>query len=435
MGAPSYNVEKRKRVIRNASLIFLIIIILLTFFSKTISNFMLPVVECKNAYNGRLDTSIDTTGELKVLNTYKVTAYGAWVVKSVEVKESSTVKKGDVLAFVDREDVMLDLEMKEIDVLNSENELVTYRDGYQGIDLAAYEDAAAEARNDVLEQKENLDVVNMLYENGADSLKSIKDAQNKLAAANKNYEEKMKTIEIKKAEKDINEAEYRRSLGIRTRELELKKNELQKLKENIPQNGEIRSNLDGKVEKVLVEAGSVTAPGQVIFEMSDSNRKFNVQFKLNSRKARFIGIGDSIMVTAETPENVQLDGRITVMEYLPQEDMYQFTCTLDLSDEQKGISFDDRQRVQVTAVKIDDAMSVLVPNSSVYEGQGGNCYMFVLKERKGILGDETYVEMITIEATDSDDTNTAISGISEPDANVVVNSTKALEDGMQVKVE
>ena len=60
--------------------------------------------------------------------------------------------------------------------------------------------------------------------------------------------------------------------------------------------------------------------------------------------------------------------------------------------------------------------------------------MFVLKERYGALGKEHYVEAVKISVIEQDDFHSAITGALSPQDKVVSMSTKALEDGAQVKL-
>lgn len=69
---------KKKKIVRNAAIIFITVVVLLTFFSKTINNFLLPEVEYGSPRSGTLTKEITAQGEVIPLKTETVNAYGSW---------------------------------------------------------------------------------------------------------------------------------------------------------------------------------------------------------------------------------------------------------------------------------------------------------------------------------------------------------------------
>ncbi|UWV46697.1 hypothetical protein N1236_14290 [Acetivibrio thermocellus] len=59
--------------------------------------------------------------------------------------------------------------------------------------------------------------------------------------------------------------------------------------------------------------------------------------------------------------------------------------------------------------------------------------MFVVKQREGVLGIENYVEQREVEILEKDDFNCAIEASIEDNEEIVVNASKPLADGMQVR--
>ncbi|MCH5192951.1 MAG: hypothetical protein J1F11_03250 [Oscillospiraceae bacterium] len=91
------NENKRREWVKNAIIIFLIIMLLLTFFSNTIMNYSLPEVSAKYVESGTLSEQIRGTGEVKANQTYELKMGETRKIASVEVKAGDTVEKGQVI--------------------------------------------------------------------------------------------------------------------------------------------------------------------------------------------------------------------------------------------------------------------------------------------------------------------------------------------------
>ena len=99
-GEEIMNEEKkpnRKDLIKNIAIIFLSIMLVLTFFSNTIMNYSLPEVATSMVEPGSVTTKIRGTGTLMADDPYKVTIQESRVIASVAVKEGDVVEKGQVL--------------------------------------------------------------------------------------------------------------------------------------------------------------------------------------------------------------------------------------------------------------------------------------------------------------------------------------------------
>lgn len=89
--------KKRREWIKNALIIFLVVMLVLTFCSNTIMNMYLPEVSTEAVSSGRLKESIRGTGTAEEGKTYEVTVSNARTIKNVYVKNGDEVKEGDSL--------------------------------------------------------------------------------------------------------------------------------------------------------------------------------------------------------------------------------------------------------------------------------------------------------------------------------------------------
>lgn len=124
------NGNKRREWVKTAAIIFLSVLLVLTFFSNTIMNYSLPEVATQYVESGTITAKIRGTGivessdpySVKLKTTSDTNASGVYEVDSVEVRTGDTVQKGDVLCHLASGDSKLLEEAR--DALNSQ--LLTY---------------------------------------------------------------------------------------------------------------------------------------------------------------------------------------------------------------------------------------------------------------------------------------------------------------------
>ena len=117
----SNNSAKRREWIKNAAIVFLTILLLLTFFSNTILNYSLPEVSAQYAQYGSLSTAVKASGTIKANASYNV-VYEADVVKDSDDLAQSRkvvsvfVKEGD---YIEKDAVIMELKGGTSDTLAS----------------------------------------------------------------------------------------------------------------------------------------------------------------------------------------------------------------------------------------------------------------------------------------------------------------------------
>lgn len=88
---------KRREWVKNAAIIFLSVMLVLTFFSNTFMNYSLPEVATQGVTSGSITTKVRGTGAVSVSEPYNVSIKESRVIKAVAVKKGDTVEKGAVL--------------------------------------------------------------------------------------------------------------------------------------------------------------------------------------------------------------------------------------------------------------------------------------------------------------------------------------------------
>lgn len=95
------NGTKRREWVKNAAIVFLTVMLLLTFFSNTIMNYSLPEVAAQYVESGTITAKIRGTGIIESSDPFKVMVKESRKVMSVAVHEGDVVQKGDVLLYLE----------------------------------------------------------------------------------------------------------------------------------------------------------------------------------------------------------------------------------------------------------------------------------------------------------------------------------------------
>jgi len=87
----------RKELVKTIAIIFLAVLLVLTFFSQTILNMNLPEVAARYVESGSVRSQIRVSGVVSATESYDVTIQQTRKIRSVMVKVGQTVEAGDVL--------------------------------------------------------------------------------------------------------------------------------------------------------------------------------------------------------------------------------------------------------------------------------------------------------------------------------------------------
>ena len=184
------NGTKRREWVKNAIIIFLVVMLLLTFFSNTIMNYSLPEVSAQYVRGGTLSEQIRGSGTVEANQSYEVKISETRTIASVEVKVGDEIEKGATLfTLEDKESAELDEAKKN---LESEQ---------QKLDDLQLDYDKALLKIGVDYSKENLSIANQ-----EDDIKLAKEDLSKLADYQSAYEKaKTKTKDCETAVKDLEE--------------------------------------------------------------------------------------------------------------------------------------------------------------------------------------------------------------------------------------
>ncbi len=126
-------VRKRKDWVKNAAIVFLTIMLVLTFFSNTIMNYSLPEVATQYVESGTITAKVRGTGNVEAADPYNIVAKESRVISSVAVKQGDEVEKDQVIYYLeDAESEELTQAQKDLEELK-----LTYMKGLFGNNVSS----------------------------------------------------------------------------------------------------------------------------------------------------------------------------------------------------------------------------------------------------------------------------------------------------------
>lgn len=183
------NVKKREWV-KTVAIIFLAVMLVLTFFSNTIMNHSLPEVATANVTSGTINAKIRGSGTVSANETYDVTIKQTRKVASIKVKTGQEVAAGDVL---------FTLEAEESDELKqAQTELESMELSYEKSLISASTEAARENRDVQKLQETYNDLLAQYHQYSTMDAKKVELEKTKAEASLKELQK-----DLEKAQKEL----------------------------------------------------------------------------------------------------------------------------------------------------------------------------------------------------------------------------------------
>lgn len=293
--------NKRREWVKTAAIIFLTIMLLLTFFSNTIMNYSLPEVSAKYVQSGSLSEQIRGTAAVEAAQQYEVKYTGASrVVQAVEAKQGDTVEKGQVLLRFE--------EGESPDLQQAQSDLEAKQDEYRtklldaGVDYSADELSIKNLQEDIARLKESLggsdDYLKKLDEQKAleDKINDLTKQSNELTKESKAFEDELTHITEQLTALSSDDYE---SLD------DVYSKELSPLYDNVVKYKAEKEKYDKKVEQITKELGKEVTNEDIINKQAEIEKLQSQLSSLNQKyldalfddKADIISINQSISDT------------------------------------------------------------------------------------------------------------------------------------------
>lgn len=413
----------RKKVTGKLLVIFVVMMVLLTFFSNTINNFTLPRVTLESPSRGALIKEISGKGTVEAKSVYEEYIDAGYEVLEVNVKEGDYVKKGQPILSLDIEGLKASVQDENAKYRQMQITLLKLKDKSN---LESYDNNIASAMENLEKQKKNYQDTKLLYDAGYETAYKLKDAETAVNSAQRSYDSAVQAKEDFRRDnlRDIENAELN---------LEIQSRKLQSLKEKAANNGIYTAPADGVIVELNFREGAMANGTKPLFKLADASGGFELTVPVDRDLADYVTPGDKVDVNITSLGDKPVAGKLArirenLQDTLPEGDYKDLV--IDMEDEElKG-----GESAQIIISKRTRQYPALVPNSAVYADSNGY-YVYIVRKRDSPLGAESYVQRVDVTVGDSDSTMTAVLNGITPMDKVVSGSTKPLSDGDKVVVE
>jgi multidrug efflux pump subunit AcrA (membrane-fusion protein) len=410
---------KRKKVTGKLLVIFIMMMILLTFFSNTINNFTLPRVALESTSRGALIKEISGEGRIETKSFYEQYIDSNLKVIDVYVQVGDTVKKGQTILSLDVDNLKSSVQDEKAKYRQQQITLDKLKDNSS---LLNYNSKIESALENVEKQTKNFQDIKTLYDSGFETENNLKNAEISMKDAERNYNSTVQSKDefVRNNQRDIETAELN---------LEIAARRIENLNKQVANNGIYTAPTDGIITELNFSEGTMANSSKSLFKLAETSQGFQLTVSVDRDLVDYIKPGDALDVYITSLGYKVLSGKIAqIKEDLKNGDNKELL--IDVNDEE----LQGGENAQITASKKTKQYMALVPNSAVYSDSDGS-YVFVIKKKDGPLGTESYVQRVNVTVEDSDSTKTAVvNGIMSMDK-VVTESTKSLSDGDRVVVE
>jgi multidrug efflux pump subunit AcrA (membrane-fusion protein) len=409
----------KKRIIGKAMIVFLVIMLLLTFFSNTLNNFLSPRVSFENPDSGQLVKEITGMGKVRAKAIIERYTETEMKVLDVKVRAGEAVEKGQLILELDTSGILEQilyektvLQQKKLNLEKLEDESSVEGQRYYDNDIES-------ARLNMDRSSSKYEKAKLLYDAGAESEVNVKSAEADYQNSQMDYQKALdnKEAAAKSNKRDMQNAQY---------ELDMQERKLEKYMKQIDLS-QIVAPADGIIMELNFPKGTMANNSKPLFKLVDTSQGFEFCTTIGNEAASLLSIGDAADIYLDCMEGYTLQGTINDIVENQEERGVKKDVIMDLPPE----NLIGGENGSVEIKKNTRSYNVLVSNSAVGQDISGY-FVYVIREKKGPLGNEFYVQKVKVSPGESDNSMTVIvSGVSSYDR-VITGSDKQISDGMRV---
>jgi HlyD family secretion protein len=415
-----------QRIVRKIAIIFVIIVILLTFFSNTIRNFSLPRVQADTVSAGALLKEISGQGTIQAKDSFQYYVPSNMKVLDLYVQAGDKVAKGQKIAQLDVTELEESLK-DETSRLNEQKAGIDKLKDTRASVLNANRDIK-QAKDKVDDCQKALDNIKQLHSIGQatedqlnNALRSLDNAKAEYALAVEN-----KAKMLRDNSRDVQSSQE--TLSTQQRKVE-------DLRKQIKESATVTAAGDGTIMELNFDKGTIANDSKPLYILSDSSAGFELKVMVDGDNAGYLSVGQDVEVTLTGLNNKTVKGKLSkITDYVPQSSEQQGTTAQErkeLSISLNDSSLKGNEAAEIDITKKTKSYNILVPNEAVYSDNNGK-FVYVTKEVKGPLGKETSVQRVDIHDEDSDFSKTAVTTSLNLGDKVITQTTKPLTDGGSV---
>lgn len=440
----------KKEKIKTIAIVFLTILLILTFFSNTIMNHSLVEVSTETITDGAITTKVRGTGTVTAGDLYELKIDDVRKIRTINVKPGDEINQGDIVATLEDEESE-ELETAKEELLrkqNTYNQLVlktqiTSGERFQveqGKEDPLYtmQDAITWAEADYEGTDAEKKVIDAQIAKLKDELAFLKDPddddKDRAKKINREIERlqlQSDEIAIQLVQKDLYKTNvsnlYTQQLGLDAELLEISflQKKIKKLEEKTI-NSEIEAPVSGTVSEINVTAGNTVQVGDIIMTIQPAGKDFSISFSTTKELAAKVQKGD----IAQIVNNWSGDDIKAVVKSIHKSktDKNKMDITFDISG---NVAVGETYTLSVGEKSAN--YDAIVPTSAVREDSNGK-YVLYIETKSTPLGNRYYARRQNVEVITSDDTRTAITGTFDWGTYVITTTQKPVKENDQVRL-
>ncbi len=419
---------------------FLGFMVICTLISKSVYAYRLPIVSVCQPESKYIEHKVEAQGIVAAGGEKTVTYLPGLRIDSVLVQVGEKVEEGDALFQIDLEDLKELMEEKQSEIsklslqINATLENQAIEEQKKELELArAREDYDTTSRLQDTQvgraMESYVQAENDLEESGGEE--ALKDALQS-AAYGEADAKAARDEAVKQAQRRVEDLllpeEITTELEIARLEQALLSEKLQEYQKVLDNQGVVRAPFSGVVTKVAVGAGD-RIPDTAVLLLSDESLPCQLKILLDKEQKKYISLGDQVLIRLEG-KNKELEEKIDYLaESEGNSEKYEAFITLPEGTGIPGLSG------TISRSESGEKYSLCLPAAAVHSENNRN-YVYVLKEREGILGQEYYVDEINVRVTDKNDNWVAIEeGAVDKESRIILSATKEVKKGEAVRWE
>lgn len=420
--------------------VFLGFMVICTLISKSVYAYRLPMVSTCSPEAKYIEHKVEAEGIVVAGGEKTVTYLAGLRIDSVLVHVGEKVEEGDILFQVDLEDLKKLMKEKQTEVnkislqisgilenqaveqQKRELELARAREDYDTTSRLQDTQVGRAMENYVQAEKD-------LEENGGEE--ELKDALQS-AAYGEADAKAARDEAVKQAQRRVEDLllpeEFTTELENARLEQAVLSHQLQEYQKVLDSQGVVRAPFSGVVTKVAVGAGD-RIPDTAVMLLSDESLPCQLKILLDKEQKKYVGLGDQVLINLEE-KGSKLEEKVDyLLESESSPETYEALITLPEGIGTPGTSG------TIFRSESGEKYGLCIPAASVYS-ENGRSYVYALKEREGILGQEYYVEEINVRVIDENENWVAIGeGAVDKESRIILSATKEVKKGETVRWE
>jgi HlyD family secretion protein len=213
-------------------------------------------------------------------------------------------------------------------------------------------------------------------------------------------------------------------------DVQIEDRKVQQLEQQLQKNKEIKAPFDGMITEVNAVKDKTVPNGTAAVKVADTTKGQLAKANIEPAKAEYVKVGDTVDLLFASLNNTYMKATISQINNVKvaQTDKKELVFAIK-EDRLKG-----GESASFTIFKRMPPSRSLLPSGAV-RSDSQSSYVLVVKEKKGVLGNEFYVQRANVQVGNSDDTHTEIVNGLGPLDKVVASGNKPVSDGDRVMIQ